>query len=174
MNAKARLQEFLSDHWVFSLATRDPADPDAAPYSTPLFYALHWSPDGLHPDAPILVFVSKPTTTHGGHLGSTPTRVSAGIYLETETAGKIQGAQLRGVVIQVESCQRLVAKRLHQTYVKRHPVALALLAARPEETLYALIVEWVKLTDNRFGFGVRKELKFPVEPDELPVRDEAT
>ena len=27
-------------------------------------------------------------------------------------------------------------------------------------SLYALSVEWAKLTDNRFGFGVRKVLEF--------------
>jgi len=170
MNANDRLRELLKEHWVLSLATRDPDDPEAAPYSTPLFYALHWLPDGLHPGAPVLVFAGKPTTTHGRHLGRGPTRVSAAVALETETVGKIRGAQLRGLVIQAGSLEPATAKSLYRSYVQRHPVAVAMLAAAPEEKLYALLVEWVKLTDNRFGIGVRKELEFPVEPGELPVR----
>lgn len=162
MKPATALREFFEEHWVLSLATSDPSDPGAPPYSTPLFYALHWTYQEPYPDIPVLVFAGKETTTHGRHLGKGPTRVSAGIYLETEAVGKIKGVQLRGRVVQVSSFPRDIGRAFYKTYVTRHPLAAAMLAAAPAERLYALSLEWAKLTDNRFGFGVRKVLEFPV------------
>jgi uncharacterized protein YhbP (UPF0306 family) len=145
----------LQERWVLALATLAPDD--QLPYATPLFYAVAALPGC---PAPTLVFASRADTCHGRAIADGPTAVAAAIYLETETVGEVRGVQLRGDVLVSTRLGPEAAASLRAAYLERHPVAAAHLGER--DLLYALAIEWAKLTDNRIGFG--KRLVWTFEP----------
>ena len=145
----------LSERWVMTLALADAQS--AAPYPTPLFYALDRSPDPRL--APRMIFASAPTSHHGILLGAGPTAAAAAVYLETEDAQAIAGAQLRGIVVRDDHLgDPEAAASMRARYLARHPQAASVLDAGHQ--LYALTPTWAKLTDNRLGFGVHPVVEF--------------
>lgn len=150
----------LCERWVLTLATAVPGDP--TPYATPLFYAV--APAHRPGEGPRLVFASSPTSAHGRHLGDGPTTVAAALYLESHDFAELRGVQLRGEVVPTASPAARTA------YLERHPGAGPLLQAGARERLYALAITWAKLTDNRLGFGYKREWSFRTssEHDEDP------
>jgi hypothetical protein len=162
----------LGERHVMTLALTD--EPAGAPYPTPLFFALI-EPDsiGRH-RAPILVFASDPLSHHGRLTGRGPIAAAAAVYLETEQVGQLRregpsgggealrqlrGAQLRGTLLREDAWTATGAACLRARYLDRHPIAEQLLTAG-RHRLYALIVTWAKLTDNRLGFGVHPIVDF--------------
>lgn len=143
----------LRERWVLTLATIAPGEPL---YTTPLFYAV--APD--RHAGPQLVFASRPESTHGRHLGEGPTAVAAALYLESHDIAELRGVQLRGFVVPTATAASLA------TYLERHPGAEPLLRAGARERLYALTVTWAKLTDNRLGFGYKREWTFVASQDD--------
>lgn len=151
------LMRVLGERHVMTLALTD--ESAAAPYPTPLFFALA-EPDsiGRHA-APILSFASDPNTHHGRLAGRGPIPAAAAVYLETEQVGQLRGAQLRGALIRDDCWTATGAASLRASYLARHAIAEPQLAAG-RHRLYALIVTWAKLTDNRLGFGVHPIVDF--------------
>lgn len=163
------LVEALEASQVMVLATQASG---AAPYPTPLFYCT--VPELA---APCLVFASRPSSTHGEHLGDGPTAVAAGTYVPVEGVGNIRGTQLRGEAIPIARCDDGPRRRLRNRYLTRFPMAAAVLAkaalASPErrEQLYVLAVTWAKLTDNaRLGLGKHAQWTFDPPWTALGVR----
>lgn len=140
----------LQERWVLTLATLAAT---GEPYATPLFYAV--APPAHPGEGPRLVFASRPDSAHGRHLGDGPTAVAAGLYLESHDIGELRGVQLRGEVIPTAAADPRAA------YLERHPGAEPLLRPGARERLYALTLVWAKLTDNRLGFGYKREWTFP-------------
>ena len=68
-------------------------------------------------------------------------RVAASIVLETRTVGKVQGLQLTGLIKPAIEGDKLA-------YIKSFPYA-----AIAELKLWRLEADFMKLTDNRLGFG---------------------
>ena len=120
---------FIGEHHVMTLATSR----DGLPYAAPLFYAYDRQRN-------CFVFASAQETEHARQMEQNP-EIAAGIYLETETVGKVQGLQLRGRVFGAQDTDG-------KCYFGRFPYARVL---RP--TLWRLEPSWMKLTDNRLGFG---------------------
>jgi hypothetical protein len=120
---------FVREHHVLTLATSR----DGSPYATPLFYAY----DDVRN---CFVFASAEETEHTAQMKANPS-VAAGIALETDTVGKIQGVQCRGRVVVADAADA-------RCYYARFPYARAMLP-----TLWRLEPSWMKLTDNRLGFG---------------------
>ena len=148
--------QILAERWVLTLALDDPGAP---PYPTPLFYALA-EPGALAGHAaPLLLFASSANSHHGRLAGTGPTAAGAAVYLESETVGILRGAQLRGTLVRDDLLREGVATAARAHYVARHAVAEPVLASGRHH-LYALIVGWAKLTDNRLGFGVHPEVRF--------------
>jgi uncharacterized protein YhbP (UPF0306 family) len=151
------LMRVLGERHVMTLALADEAA--AAPYPTPLFFALA-EPNSIGSHAaPILCFVSDPQSHHGRLTGRGPIDAAAAVYLETEQIGQLRGAQLRGTVMREDGWTSAGATRLRISYLTRHPIAERQLASGPHR-LYTLIVTWAKLTDNRLGFGVHPIVDF--------------
>ena len=137
----------LAERWVLTLALRDG---DEAPYPTPLFYALA-EPGSLgRHAAPLLLFASSASTNHGRLAGTGPTAAGAAVYLESETVKALRGAQLRGVLLRDDAFPDGAAQPARAVYLARHAVAEPALASGSHH-LYALIVSWAKLTDNRLA-----------------------
>ena len=115
---------------------------DGAPYATPLFYAYDAKRN-------LFVFASGTDTEHAEQMRKNPFAAAA-IYLETETVGKIRGVQLTGVVSPADEADA-------GCYFGRFPYARVL-----QPVLWRLEPGWMKLTDNRLGFG--KKLLWEATP----------
>ncbi|RUA29206.1 MAG: hypothetical protein DSY76_03440 [Bacteroidetes bacterium] len=125
--------DFINEHHVLTLSTVK----DGQPYTANCFYVYL-------PEQNMFVFTSDKETRHGSEMLDNP-KVAANIVLETKTIGKIQGLQIAGVAEPLEG-QELKKGKL--AYLKAYPYAVLKL-----ETMWGLKVNFLKLTDNRLGFG---------------------
>ena len=124
---------FLKKHHVLTLATTV----DDQPWCANCFYAF------IEAEM-TLVFTSGMETRHAGEAVKNP-KVAGSIVLETNVIGKIQGIQLSGDLHLPDSD---VADQVKSVYLKRFPFA-----ALMDTTIWALRIDYLKLTDNRLGFG---------------------
>jgi uncharacterized protein YhbP (UPF0306 family) len=92
----------------------------------------------------MFVFTSDKETRHAAEMLANP-KVGGNNVLETKTIGKIQGLQMIGISKPWEGEEVKIGKR---AYLKAYPYAVLKL-----ETMWGLKVNFLKLTDNRLGFG---------------------
>ena len=85
-------------------------------------------------------FTSDLSTRHAREMLS-ERRVAASVVLETRIVGKVQGLQLCGTVARGDEEDK-------RRYLHRFPYA-----ALAELTLWALVPDYLKFTDNTLGFG---------------------
>lgn len=130
MQIDKKIVQFISRHHVLTLAT---ATADGAPYCCNCFYAYD-------PQTAAFIFTTDPKTRHG-QMMEINNRVAASIVLETRTVGKVQGLQITGKVKQAIDGDKLL-------YLKDFPYAIV-----ADLHLWRLEAEFLKLTDNRLGFG---------------------
>jgi uncharacterized protein YhbP (UPF0306 family) len=90
------------------------------------------------------VFTSGDETRHIREVTQNP-KVAGNVVLETSIIGKIQGIQFSGTLVKAEG--EALAK-VSSAYLKRFPFA-----ALMDTTLWILSIEYLKMTDNRLGFG---------------------
>jgi uncharacterized protein YhbP (UPF0306 family) len=128
-----RVTDFIKKHHVLTLATSY----EGSPWVANCFYAFM-------EDRNAFVFTSDRDTKHIQDL-KVSNRVAASIVLETSVIGKIQGIQLKG---RLSEPGGEMLKAARSAYLKRFPFA-----ALMETTLWVLEAEYVKMTDNRLGFG---------------------
>ena len=83
-------------------------------------------------------------TRHGKEFVANPL-VAGSVVLETMIPGKIRGIQFRGTVSELEG---ELLQKAESAYLKRFPVA-ALMDTR----LWVVRLTYIKMTDNRLGFG---------------------
>jgi uncharacterized protein len=128
-----RIVDFIRKHHVLTLATSD----EGLSWCAHCFYAYlaekNW-----------LVFTSDDTTKHAADAIINP-EVAGGIVLETSVIGKIQGIQFRGKMRRPAHEEE---SAVHFTYLKRFPFA-----ALMDTSLWILELTYIKMTDNRLGFG---------------------
>jgi len=129
-----RILDFVGKHHVFTLSSSS----KNIPYSCSCFYSFQ-------KDIPRFIFTSDETTRHGQELLSNNT-AAGNIVLETETIGKIQGIQFTGTVKQITDKKAFnIARKL---YLKRFPYAVFSI-----RELWGFEAGFIKMTDNRLGFG---------------------
>ena len=128
-----KITTFLKKHHVLTLAT---ASGDQ-PWVANCFYAFD-------AEKMAFVFTSGYETRHIQETISNP-KVAGSVVLETSIIGKIQGIQFSGTLFKAEGEALTQASSL---YLKRFPFA-----ALMDTTLWILPVEYLKMTDNRLGFG---------------------
>lgn len=128
MEIDKKIEDFIGEHHVMTLAT---ATSDGVPYCCNAFYAYR---NGA------FIFTTDPSTNHGRMMAENP-RVAASIVLETRTVGKVQGLQITGTIKPAIEGDKL-------QYIKSFPYA-----AVADLTLWRLEAGFLKLTDNRLGFG---------------------
>ena len=127
----SKIIAFLKEQHLLSLAVCD----EEGPYGASCFYAFD-------PEHIALIFASDPQTRHMQIIERDP-RAAGTIHLCERTVAKIVGVQFRGRVHPATPED----KRL---YLERFPYARAM---RP--TLWRIDLEWIKMTDNRLGFGTK-------------------
>ena len=131
-----------------TLATAESAGPHAAS----VFYAVD--------DALRLIFLSKPTSTHGVHIGS-GTRVAVTVTEQYEDWESIQGVQLWGTAKRLRGVAKTAAMAV---YLRRFPFVRDLMnQPRLADTVRAIAVyrvepERAAFTDNTTGVFGREVL----------------
>lgn len=141
-----RITGFIGEHHILTLAISR----DNIPWCATCFYAYMQAEN-------CFVFTSGPETRHirdvvdGGNF-----TVAGAIALETRIVGKIRGIQFTGTISSLEETS---AKLYKSAYLKRFPIA----RLAPELHLWLLKPSFIKMTDNRLGFG--KKLLWP-SPDD--------
>jgi len=125
--------DFINGHHVLTLATCA----DGQPYCCNCFYAYSR-------ELNIFVVKTNENTRHNAEIDANPL-VGASVVLETNEIGKIQGLQITGKAVYYSGEQLAEARKV---YLKRFPYAIA----TPGEYL-TIEPSFMKLTDNRFGFG---------------------
>lgn len=129
------LSKFILKHHVMTIAT---VGEHGTPRTANLFYAYDIDND-------VFVFTSSLSTAHGSDMCSCPF-VGANIVLESSMIGSLEGLQIEGVVRRPESSEEL--SRVKKIYLKRFPFAIA-----AELELWSLRADFMKMTDNKLGFG---------------------
>lgn len=128
-----RIIKFINKHHILTLATSC----NEVPYCSNCFYAYSESEN-------LLIFSSDKETKHIQDLQCND-YVGASIVLDTNVVGKIRGLQINGKLIEGKDD---LLKTISKRYMKRFPFAKLM-----NTTLWALKPDFIKMTDNRLGFG---------------------
>lgn len=125
--------KFFLKHHVLTIATTV----DNEPWCANCFYVYLEEENSL-------VFTTGGDTRHGKEFEKNPL-VAGSVVLETIVIGKIRGIQFQGIVSEPDGELLSVAK---SGYIKRFPVAVLM-----ETRFWVVKLTYIKMTDNRFGFG---------------------
>ena len=128
-----RITDFIARHHVLTLSTVA----DGMPHCCNLFYAYD-------PQRNLFAVTSSDETLHARQARQNP-RIAASVVLETRVVGKVQGLQIRGTMMPAEA-ETLPSVR--KVYLGRFPYAAAV-----KLELWTIRPDFMKLTDNRLGFG---------------------
>jgi len=128
-----RIVKFFKKHHVLTIATAIGNEP----WCANCFYVYM-------EDENALVFTTDRETRHGSEFLANPF-VAGSVVLETWITGKVQGIQFQGIVTELKG-ERL--EKAMRAYLKRFPVA-----ALMDTHLWAVDLTFIKMTDNRLGFG---------------------
>jgi uncharacterized protein len=139
-----RIIHFIRKHHIFTLAT----SADNKPYTCTCFYVYLESLN-------IIVFTSDHDTRHVREMEQQP-EVSGAIALETMIIGRIQGIQFTGRSKELKGEEYEIA---HKAYLSKFPVAVF-----KELFLWAIEPDFIKMTHNKLGFGVKLTWRKEIEP----------
>lgn len=132
-----KMVRLIEKHHVFTLATSG----SRGPWCASCFYVY----DVVNN---VFIFTSEMQTRHVSEATSEP-RVSGCIALETSIIGKLRGLQFSGIMASAAGHPKIQAKKL---YIKRFPYSLPFIGSSP---FFLLFPEFIKMTDNRLGFGTK-------------------
>jgi uncharacterized protein YhbP (UPF0306 family) len=128
-----KIIKFFRKHHVLTVATTISNEP----WCANCFYVYLEEENAL-------VFTTDPETRHGQEFIKNPL-VAGSVVLETFVIGKIRGIQFQGMISEPEDKMLQKAK---SAYLRRFPVA-----ALMETRLWVVELTYIKMTDNRLGFG---------------------
>jgi hypothetical protein len=133
----------LLDLAAMTLATMNEA---GEPHAAPVYFAA---------GADLrLYFFSSPDSRHGQDLARSPQAASA-IYPECFGWQEIRGVQMHGIVHKIEPGADW--EHAWELYRAKFPFAAALGSEIARNALYAFTPHWIRLVDNRRGFGYKRE-----------------
>lgn len=143
---RPRLLAFLRAHRVLTVAV---TAADGQPYAAALFYVV---------DEKLRFYVvSDPATRHGQAMLARGV-VAGTVQRDEQQWHEIQGVQFRGGCRQLDGRERARAWLL---YVARFPFVasgnVVLTGALAKTALWEIEPEWMRLIDNRLGFGHKEE-----------------
>ena len=133
MQIDQEIIHFLNDHHLLTLATSQ----NNKPYCCNLFYVY----DQLSNQ---LIFSTETKTKHAQEFICN-TNVAGSIALETKEVSKIQGVQLLGTIQELKGEHLRIAK---EQYIKAFSYA-----ANMDIHLWAMPLNFIKMTHNKLGFG---------------------
>ncbi len=132
-NPEKRIIDFIHKHHVLTLASCV----ENNPWCANCFYVYLEEEN-------CFVFTSDDSTKHVQDVNTNP-RVAGSVVLETNVVGKIRGIQFRGLM---EIPKSELAEKAKKAYLKRFPFAVLM-----KTSLWIVHVDYIKMTDNRLGFG---------------------
>ena len=138
-----RMLRLIHQHHIFTLATALYNQP----WCTTCFYVFS-------EDLNMFIFTTDIQTRHGKELLEN-VKVAGCIALETRIIGKIRGIQFTG---SAQLLQNKILTKAKSAYLFRFPVAVLM-----ETKLWGITPDYLKMTDNRMGFG--KKLIWISEPE---------
>jgi uncharacterized protein YhbP (UPF0306 family) len=134
-NIDNRITDFIEEHHVLTIAVSN----HHVPWVASCFYVYMKEQN-------LFVFTSDHDTRHIKDFQTTPGGEVAGtIALETKITGKIRGIQFSGIMKELAGQQEKEAKR---AYLDKFPIARL-----SKLTLWSIEPYFIKMTDNRLGFG---------------------
>jgi uncharacterized protein len=128
-----RIINFLKRHHVFNLATSF----ENNPWCCSCFYAFL-------EEVPAFIFTSDNETRHVAEFFKNP-HAAGTVHLETWIIGKIKGIQFSGTI---EPAENDKLHKARSAYLKKFPFAVLM-----DTKLWILKIDYIKMTDNKFGFG---------------------
>jgi uncharacterized protein YhbP (UPF0306 family) len=128
-----KIIEFINEHHVLTLAVSN----NNIPYCANCFYAFD-------KENKKLIFTSDNSTRHIADTIEN-NKVAGSIVLETKQVGKIQGIQFNGIIEEITDDYY---KKANKFYLKRFPYAVL-----KTTSLWSVELKYIKMTDNRLGFG---------------------
>jgi uncharacterized protein YhbP (UPF0306 family) len=136
------IRALLKETTTMVLATRMP---DGTPRATPVFFATD---ESLR-----LIFLSDPASAHSRNLAASQ-HSSAAAYPEERDWRRLRGVQMMGLASALDGSEAEAARR---AYARRFPFVTELAAGMAASRIYAFTPSWVRLIDNRRGFGFQQE-----------------
>ena len=128
-----RMIRFIKNHHILTLATSY----NNVPYCATCFYSYI-------EDENLFIITSDYDTKHVRDMQKQK-RVSCAIALETKIIGKISGIQFTGTITDLKDKDKASARK---SYLKRFPFAIL-----KDTVLWSIEPDYIKMTDNRLGFG---------------------
>jgi uncharacterized protein len=128
-----RILKFIEEHHVLTLATSN----NNEPYCATCFYVFNNKRNSF-------IITSDDDTKHIKDIMK-QNRIAGAIALETSMIGKIRGIQFTGIVKKLRGEEQKAAKI---DYISKFPIAML-----KKTTLWEIEVDFIKMTDNRLGFG---------------------
>lgn len=144
--ASAKLKASLEEFLVLTTMTLSTVGKDQEPHAAAIYFAA---------DASInLYFFSETGSQHALDIGREP-RAAVAIQAEAADWQDIRGLQMRGKVRVVEIGQEWQAA--WQLYHKKFPFVSDLEDLVAANQMYSFEPTWIRLVDNRRGFGFKQE-----------------
>ncbi|HQG36544.1 MAG TPA: pyridoxamine 5'-phosphate oxidase family protein [Bacteroidales bacterium] len=140
-----RIIRFFGKHHVLTIATAVLSEP----WCANCFYVYL-------EDENALVFTTDSDTRHGQEFRKNPL-VAGTVVLETWVIGKVRGIQFQGIVSELKG-ERL--EKARGAYLHRFPAAVLM-----DTCLWAVDLTYIKMTDNRLGFGKKIVWNVNGKPD---------
>ncbi len=128
-----RIVRFLKKHHIMTLAT----SAGNMPWCANCFYVYM-------EDKNCFIFTSDNETKHIRDTVKNP-YVAGSVVLETKNIGKIQGVQFTG---EVKLPGKILLPEIKKIFIKRFPYTIF-----GNINLWILEINYLKMTDNRLGFG---------------------
>ena len=132
-NIDKKISEFINEHHVLTLATCL----NDQPWSSNCFYAYIEEEN-------MFVITSDMETRHISEITQN-NKISGSIVLETSIIGKIQGIQFSGIIYKPNVDMIKIANK---AYLLKFPFAMLM-----KTVLWIVEPDFIKMTDNRLGFG---------------------
>ena len=133
MKVNQQIIDFINEHHLLTLSTSQ----NDTPYCCNVFYVY----DQLSNQ---LIFSTETKTKHAQDFICN-TNVAGSIALETNEVSKIQGVQLLGTILELKGEHLKVAK---EQYINAFSYA-----ANMDLHLWAMPLNFIKMTHNKLGFG---------------------
>jgi uncharacterized protein YhbP (UPF0306 family) len=131
-------------------------DPQIGPCAAPVYFVARWQVQAESPWR--LYFFSEAASQHARSIARVG-RAAAAIYPECTGWQDIRGLQLRGRAHLLPKSDEW--ELAWQAYCVKFPFVAQLKPIVARNELYAFTPAWIRLVDNRRGFGYKQEWTFP-------------
>jgi uncharacterized protein YhbP (UPF0306 family) len=151
MERRIRLFDLpISDLLTLSAMSLATISPQGEVHSAAVYFAV-----GEHVE---LYFFSAPDSQHSLDVAQNP-RAAVNIYPETSGWEDIRGLQMRGEVFELEI--GLQWDQAWKIYCQKFPFVNGMQAVVEQNRFYVFRPRWIRLVDNRRGFGFKQEWTLP-------------